>query len=172
MMKRPGQAERTLERIKKWREICPELVIRSTFIVGFPGETEEDFQILLDWLKEAQLDRVGCFKYSPVEGAAANEIEEQIPEDVKQDRFERFMLVQQEISAAKLQKRIGSTMQVLIDEVDEEGAIGRTYADAPEIDGLVYLNGETNLKPGELVNVVIEHADEYDLWGSVLHDAQ
>lgn len=172
MMKRPGQAERTLERIKKWREICPELVIRSTFIVGFPGETEEDFQILLDWLKEAQLDRVGCFKYSPVEGAAANEIEDQIPEDVKQDRFERFMLVQQEISAAKLQKRIGSTMQVLIDEVDEEGAIGRTYADAPEIDGLVYLNGETNLKPGELVNVVIEHADEYDLWGSVLHDAQ
>lgn len=172
MMKRPGQAERTLERIKKWREICPELVIRSTFIVGFPGETEEDFQILLDWLKEAQLDRVGCFKYSPVEGAAANEIEEQIPEDVKQDRFERFMLVQQEISAAKLQKRIGSTMQVLVDEVDEEGAIGRTYADAPEIDGLVYLNGETNLKPGELVNVVIEHADEYDLWGSVLHDAQ
>ncbi|TBM43613.1 TRAM domain-containing protein, partial [Vibrio cholerae] len=147
-------------------------VIRSTFIVGFPGETEEDFQILLDWLKEAQLDRVGCFKYSPVEGAAANEIEDQIPEDVKQDRFERFMLVQQEISAAKLQKRIGSTMQVLIDEVDEEGAIGRTYADAPEIDGLVYLNGETNLKPGELVNVVIEHADEYDLWGSVLHDAQ
>lgn len=147
-------------------------MIRSTFIVGFPGETEEDFQILLDWLKEAQLDRVGCFKYSPVEGAAANEIEEQIPEDVKQDRFERFMLVQQEISAAKLQKRIGSTMQVLIDEVDEEGAIGRTYADAPEIDGLVYLNGETNLKPGELVNVVIEHADEYDLWGSVLHDAQ
>ncbi|HGS4623477.1 TPA: 30S ribosomal protein S12 methylthiotransferase RimO [Vibrio cholerae] len=172
MMKRPGQSERTLERIKKWREICPELVIRSTFIVGFPGETEEDFQILLDWLKEAQLDRVGCFKYSPVEGAAANEIEDQIPEDVKQDRFERFMLVQQEISAAKLQKRIGSTMQVLIDEVDEEGAIGRTYADAPEIDGLVYLNGETNLKPGELVNVVIEHADEYDLWGSVLHDAQ
>lgn len=172
MMKRPGQAERTLERIKKWREICPELVIRSTFIVGFPGETEEDFQILLDWLKEAQLDRVGCFKYSPVEGAAANEIEDQIPEDVKQDRFERFMLVQQEISAAKLQKRIGSTMQVLIDEVDDEGAIGRTYADAPEIDGLVYLNGETNLKPGELVNVVIEHADEYDLWGSVLHDAQ
>ena len=158
MMKRPGQAERTLERIKKWREICPELVIRSTFIVGFPGETEEDFQILLDWLKEAQLDRVGCFKYSPVEGAAANEIEDQIPEDVKQDRFERFMLVQQEISAAKLQKRIGSTMQVLIDEVDEEGAIGRTYADAPEIDGLVYL--------------VIEHADEYDLWGSILHDAQ
>ncbi len=172
MMKRPGQAERTLERIKKWREICQDLVIRSTFIVGFPGETEEDFQILLDWLKEAQLDRVGCFKYSPVEGAAANEIEDQIPEDVKQDRFERFMLVQQEISAAKLQKRIGSTMQVLIDEVDEEGAIGRTYADAPEIDGLVYLNGETNLKPGELVNVVIEHADEYDLWGSILHDAQ
>ncbi len=159
-------AERTLDQIKKWREICPELVIRSTFIVGFPGETEEDFEMLLEWLKEAQLDRVGCFKYSPVEGAAANEIAEQIAEEVKQERFERFMLVQQEISAAKLQKRVGSIMKVIIDEVDEEGAIGRTYADAPEIDGLVYLNGETSLKPGELVEVVIEHADEYDLWGS------
>ncbi|MDF5430869.1 30S ribosomal protein S12 methylthiotransferase RimO, partial [Vibrio parahaemolyticus] len=120
-----------------------------------------------EWLKEAQLDRVGCFKYSPVEGAAANEIAEQIAEEVKQERFERFMLVQQEISAAKLQKRVGSIMKVIIDEVDEEGAIGRTYADAPEIDGLVYLNGETSLKPGELVEVVIEHADEYDLWGAL-----
>ncbi|EHH0801518.1 30S ribosomal protein S12 methylthiotransferase RimO [Vibrio vulnificus] len=164
-MKRPGRAERTLDQIKKWREICPELVIRSTFIVGFPGETDEDFEMLLEWLKEAQLDRVGCFKYSPVEGAAANDIDEQISEEVKQERFERFMLVQQEISAAKLQKRIGSTMKVIIDEVDEEGAIGRTYADAPEIDGLVYLNGETSLKAGELVDVLIEHADEYDLWG-------
>ncbi|EOA6593441.1 30S ribosomal protein S12 methylthiotransferase RimO [Vibrio vulnificus] len=164
-MKRPGRAERTLDQIKKWREICPELVIRSTFIVGFPGETDEDFEMLLEWLKEAQLDRVGCFKYSPVEGAAANDIDDQISEEVKQERFERFMLVQQEISAAKLQKRIGSTMKVIIDEVDEEGAIGRTYADAPEIDGLVYLNGETSLKAGELVDVLIEHADEYDLWG-------
>ncbi|EHH1185128.1 30S ribosomal protein S12 methylthiotransferase RimO [Vibrio vulnificus] len=167
-MKRPGRAERTLDQIKKWREICPELVIRSTFIVGFPGETDEDFEMLLEWLKEAQLDRVGCFKYSPVEGAAANDIDDQISEEVKQERFERFMLVQQEISAAKLQKRIGSTMKVIIDEVDEEGAIGRTYADAPEIDGLVYLNGETSLKAGELVDVLIEHADEYDLWGALV----
>ncbi|WP_372769036.1 30S ribosomal protein S12 methylthiotransferase RimO [Pseudoalteromonas sp.] len=168
LMKRPGQAERTLDRIKKWRELCPELVIRSTFIVGFPGETEEDFQILLDWLEEAQLDRVGCFKYSPVEGAKANEIEGQVPEDVKQDRFERFMIKQQAISKARLAKRVGQTMQVLIDEVDEEGAIGRTYADAPEIDGLVYLNEEFNVKPGDIVNVEIKHSDEYDLWGEVV----
>lgn len=168
MMKRPGQAERTLERIKKWREMCPELVIRSTFIVGFPGETEEDFQILLDWLEEAELDRVGCFKYSPVEGAKANELADQVPEDVKQDRFERFMLTQQAISKKRLAARVGQQMSVLIDEVDEEGAIGRSYADAPEIDGVVYLNGETKLKPGDLVKVMIEHADEYDLWGSVV----
>lgn len=168
MMKRPGQAERTLERIKKWREMCPELVIRSTFIVGFPGETEEDFEILLNWLEEAQLDRVGCFKYSPVEGAKANELADQVPEDVKQDRFERFMLTQQAISKKRLAARVGQQMSVLIDEVDEEGAIGRSYADAPEIDGVVYLNGETNLKPGDLVTVNIEHADEYDLWGSLV----
>ncbi|SFC15335.1 30S ribosomal protein S12 methylthiotransferase RimO [Pseudoalteromonas denitrificans] len=168
MMKRPGKAERILESIKKWREICPELVIRSTFIVGFPGETEEDFQILLDWLEEAQLDRVGCFKYSPVEGAKANELAEPVDDDVMQDRFERFMLKQQAISQAKLQQRIGQTMQVLIDEVDEEGAIGRTYADAPEIDGAVYLNGETSLKAGDMVSVKIAHADEYDLWGDVI----
>ncbi|WP_262021660.1 30S ribosomal protein S12 methylthiotransferase RimO [Vibrio quintilis] len=168
MMKRPGQAERTLDRIKKWREICPQLVIRSTFIVGFPGETEEDFQLLLDWLQEAQLDRVGCFKYSPVEGAAANDLAEPIPESVKQERYERFMQIQQAISTEKLKQRIGTSMQVLIDEVDDEGAIGRTYADAPEIDGLVYLNGETSLKPGDLVEAVIEHSDEYDLWASLV----
>ncbi|SJN58299.1 Ribosomal protein S12 methylthiotransferase RimO [Vibrio ruber DSM 16370] len=170
MMKRPGQAERTLERIKQWREICPQLVIRSTFIVGFPGETEEDFQILLDWLQEAQLDRVGCFKYSPVEGATANELAEQVPESIKQERYERFMALQQSISTAKLQRRIGTQMQVLIDDVDQEGAIGRSYADAPEIDGVVYLNGETGVKAGDLVNVIIEHADEYDLWGSLIAD--
>jgi len=168
MMKRPGKAERVLESIKKWREICPELVIRSTFIVGFPGETEEDFQILLDWLEEAQLDRVGCFKYSPVEGAKANELADPVPDEIMQDRFERFMLKQQAISQAKLQKRIGQTMQVLIDEVDAEGAIGRTYADAPEIDGVVYLNGETSLKAGDMVTVKIAHADEYDLWGDLV----
>jgi ribosomal protein S12 methylthiotransferase len=166
-MKRPGQAERVLERIKKWREICPEIVIRSTFIVGFPGETEEDFQMLLDWLDEAQLDRVGCFKYSEVEGAKANEIAEQISEEVKEDRFIRFMEKQQAISTAKLKQRVGTKMQVLIDEVDEEGAIGRTLADAPEIDGMVYLNDETSLMPGDIVEVSIDHSDEYDLWASL-----
>ena len=166
-MKRPGQAERVLERIKKWREICPEIVIRSTFIVGFPGETEEDFQMLLDWLEKAQLDRVGCFKYSEVEGAAANEIEDQISEDVKEQRFIRFMEKQQAISTNKLKNRIGTEMQILIDEVDNEGAIGRTIADAPEIDGMVYLNGENGLEPGQLITGEIEHSDEYDLWASL-----
>jgi ribosomal protein S12 methylthiotransferase len=166
LMKRPGQAEKTLERIQKWRAICPELVIRSTFIVGFPGETEEDFQMLLDWLQEAQLDRVGCFQYSPVEGATANDLPDTLPDEIKEERYERFMQTQQVISTAKLQKRIGQTMTVLIDEVDEEGAIGRTYADAPEIDGMVYLNGDTDVQVGERVQVKIEHADEYDLWGT------
>ena len=165
-MKRPGQAEKVLERIQKWRDICPEIVIRSTFIVGFPGETEEDFQMLLDWLEEAQLDRVGCFKYSAVEGAKANEIEGQVDEDVKEERYARFMEKQQAISTNKLKSRIGTTMSVLIDEVDEEGAIGRTFADAPEIDGMVYLNGETSLEAGQLVDVNIDHSDEYDLWAS------
>lgn len=167
LMKRPAAAERTLERVMKWREICPQLVIRSTFIVGFPGETEEDFQMLLDFLEQAQLDRVGCFKYSEVDGAKANDLPNPVSEDVKQARFERFMQTQQKISSARLQKRIGTTMTVLIDESDAEGAIGRTYADAPEIDGLVYLNGEHNVKAGDLVEVTIEYADEYDLWGSV-----
>ncbi|MBT1065524.1 30S ribosomal protein S12 methylthiotransferase RimO [Bowmanella sp. Y26] len=166
LMKRPAAAERTKERIKAWREVCPQLVIRSTFIVGFPGETEEDFQMLLDFLDEAQLDRVGCFKYSDVEGATANDLPDPVSEEVKQERYERFMEKQQAISTAKLAKRIGTQMDVLIDEVDEEGAIGRTYADAPEIDGVVYLNGDTELKPGDLVKVQIEHSDEYDLWGT------
>lgn len=170
LMKRPAAAERTLERIKKWREMCPELVIRSTFIVGFPGETEEEFQELLEFLDEAQLDRVGCFKYSEVEGATANDLPDQIDEATKQDRYERFMLKQQKISADRLQQRVGLIMQVLIDEVDEEGAIGRTYADAPEIDGVVYLNGDTQVQPGDFVDVLIEHADEYDLWGSRVED--
>ncbi|GKX53824.1 30S ribosomal protein S12 methylthiotransferase RimO [Budvicia aquatica] len=166
-MKRPGSVERTLERIKRWREICPELTLRSTFIVGFPGETEEDFTMLLDFLSEAKLDRVGCFKYSPVEGATANELDDQVPEDIKEQRFHRFMQLQQQISAQRLQDKIGLTYPVIIDEVDEEGAIGRSMADAPEIDGVVYLNGETSLKTGDIVQVRIENADEYDLWGSV-----
>ncbi len=166
-MKRPAHSEKVLGRIKKWREICPDLAIRSTFIVGFPGETEEDFQMLLDFLKEAQLDRVGCFKYSPVDGAPANDLPDQIPEDIKQERWERFMETQQQISAARLQLKIGRVLDVLIDEVDEEGAIGRTYADAPEIDGAVYLNEEFDVEPGDIVKVKIEFADEYDLWGSL-----
>lgn len=166
-MKRPGSVERTLERIKRWREICPELTLRSTFIVGFPGETEEDFTMLLDFLSEAKLDRVGCFKYSPVEGATANELDDQVPEEIKEERFHRFMQLQQQISAQRLQDKIGLTYPVIIDEVDEEGAIGRSMADAPEIDGVVYLNGETKLKVGDIVQVKIENADEYDLWGSV-----
>ncbi|MEI7063914.1 30S ribosomal protein S12 methylthiotransferase RimO [Dickeya chrysanthemi] len=168
LMKRPGAVERTLERIKRWREICPDLTLRSTFIVGFPGETEEDFQMLLDFLQEAQLDRVGCFRYSPVEGAAANDLPDQVPEDVKEERYHRFMQVQQQISSQRLQAKIGRELKVLIDEVDDEGAIGRSMADAPEIDGAVYLNGEKRVKVGDLVTVKIEHADEYDLWGSLV----
>ncbi len=165
-MRRPGQVEKTLERIKSWREQVPNLTIRSTFIVGFPGETEEDFQELLQFLEEAQLDRVGCFQYSPVEGARANELPDPVPDDVKQERYDRFMQLQQRISTERLKQKVGQTIQVLIDEVDEEGAIGRSFADAPEIDGCVYLNGEENVKPGDLVQVLIEHSDEYDLWGT------
>lgn len=166
LMKRPGAVERTLERIRKWREICPQITLRSTFIVGFPGETEEDFQLLLDFIAAAELDRVGCFKYSPVDGAQANALPDQVPEEVKEERFVRFMELQQQISTRKLAQKIGQRQWVLIDEVDDEGAIGRTPGDAPEIDGVIYLNGETQLKPGDLVEVTIEHADEYDLWGS------
>lgn len=170
LMKRPGAVERTLERIKRWREICPELTLRSTFIVGFPGETEEDFQMLLDFLQEARLDRVGCLKYSPVEGAKANELADQVPEEVKEERYHRFMQLQQQISTERLQEKIGRKLPVIIDEVDDEGAIGRSMADAPEIDGMVYLNGEFDVKPGDIVNVLIEHADEYDLWGSIVSE--
>jgi ribosomal protein S12 methylthiotransferase len=166
-MKRPAHSEKVLGRIKKWREICPDLTIRSTFIVGFPGETEEDFQMLLDFLEEAQLDRVGCFQYSPVDGAPANDLPDQVADEVKQDRWERFMETQKRISAARLQLKIGRTLDVIIDEVDEEGAIGRTYADAPEIDGAVYLNDEFNVSVGDIVKVNIEFADEYDLWGTL-----
>ena len=167
-MKRPGKIDRTLERIKQWREICPDLTLRSTFIVGFPGETEEDFQMLLDFLKEAQLDRVGCFKFSPVEGAPATEMADQVPEDVKEERFHRFMQLQQEISAERLKQKIGQTLDVIVDEIDDEGIIGRTKADAPEVDGLVYIENLSGapVKVGEFVKVTITHSDEYDLWGT------
>ncbi|MCL4128737.1 UNVERIFIED_CONTAM: hypothetical protein GTU68_037689 [Idotea baltica] len=174
LMKRPGNQEKVLERIKAWRAICPDLTIRSTFVVGFPGETEEDFQMLLDWLEEAELDRVGCFKYSPVEGAKANDLPDHVPEDIQQQRWERFMETQKAISARRLQRKIGQTLEVLIDEVDEEGAIGRSYADAPEIDGSVFINDlesveRLGLQAGDMVEVTIEHADEYDLWGALVY---
>ena len=170
LMKRPGSSDRVLERIKKWREICPELVIRSTFIVGFPGETEEEFEELLDFLREAQLDRVGCFKYSPVEGATANDLPDHVSEEVMEDRLQRFMGVQAEISAQKLQDRIGQEYLVLIDEVNSEGAIGRSYMDAPEVDGKVYLTDEFDVEPGDMIWAQIIHADEHDVWGVKVED--
>ncbi|MBV1914262.1 MAG: 30S ribosomal protein S12 methylthiotransferase RimO [Pseudomonadales bacterium] len=167
LMKRPGDTDKILKRIKKWREICPDVCIRSTFIVGFPGETDEDFEMLLDFIEDAQLDRVGCFQYSPVDGADANELPEPVADEIKQQRFDQFMQLQQQISAAKLQKKIGSIQQVLIDEITDYGAIGRTYADAPEIDGVVHIETDFELNPGDTVAVKIAGADEYDLWGSI-----
>lgn len=166
LMKRPGSSERVLERITKWREICPQLVLRSTFIVGFPGETEEDFELLLDFLRQAELDRVGCFTYSDVDGAAANDLPDPVPEEIKQQRFERFMEVQQQVSQAKLQRTIGRTIEVLVDDIDNEQqtAIARSAADAPEIDGQVYITDGGGLKAGDKVMVTITDADEYDRW--------
>ena len=169
LMKRPAFEDKTLARIKKWREQCPELIIRSTFIVGFPGETEEDFQYLLDWLTEAQLDRVGCFQYSPVEGAPANLLDAPIvPDDIKQQRWDRFMEHQQAISAARLQMKIGMEIEVLIDEVDENGFVGRSFFDAPEIDGNVFVESDRDLKPGDKIMCRVVDADEYDLWAETL----
>ena len=171
-MKRPAAAEETLKRIQAWRSICPDLTIRSTFIAGFPGETEEEFQYLLDFLKEAQLDRVGCFAYSPIEGAAANELPGALPDEVREERRDRFMQVQSEISAARLAKKIGTVQKVIIDEPeDEDGvAIGRTMADAPEIDGIIYVTTDTHLKPGDMVNVKVTANEEYDLVGRHIED--
>lgn len=163
-MKRPAAAEKSLERIAAWRDICPDITLRSTFIVGFPGETDADFEVLLDFLREAQLDRVGCFQYSPVEGARANKLPNHVPDALKQERWNRFMELQQQISTAKLQAKIGKTIEILIDSVDEQGAIGRSTADAPEIDGKVYLDGVADLQPGDFVEAAVESADEYDLW--------
>ena len=174
-MKRPASSENNLARIKAWRDICPDITVRSTFIAGFPGETENDFQMLLDFLEEAQLDRVGCFTYSAVDGALANALPDQVPVEVKQERLSRFMEVQERISAAKLQSKIGTMQTVLVDEIveDEEGnieAIGRTKADAPEIDGVVYLADAEGLTPGDFVEVQIYDADGHDLWGGPPQD--
>ncbi len=167
-MKRPAHAENVLERIKKWRQICPQLTIRSTFIVGFPGETEEDFQILLDWLDAAQLDRVGCFKYSAVDGAVANQLEGHVAEDVAEERWQRFMQKSSEISAARLALKVGSIQQVLVDAIDGEYAIARSQADAPEIDGVVVISGASHVSSGEMVEVKITASDDYDLFAELV----
>ena len=169
LMKRPAATENVLERIRRWREICPDLTLRSTFIVGFPGETEEDFEQLLDFLDVAQLDRVGCFAYSPVKGAAANELPNSVPEEIKQERLARFMEFQSRISADRLEARVGRREQVLVDEVVDEGAVARSRADAPEIDGQVFIDGATHLRVGDLVNVEIEEVDEHDMWAHLVH---
>jgi len=166
-MKRPAAQDKTLARIGKWREQCPELALRSTFIVGFPGETDADFAYLLDWLDEAGIDRVGCFKYEPVAGAASNAIEGAVPDEVKQQRYNALMARQQKISARRLKRKVGTRQQVIIDDVGPTVARGRSKADAPEIDGSVYLSSRRPLKVGEIVTAKIERADEYDLHGSV-----
>jgi ribosomal protein S12 methylthiotransferase len=165
-MKRPANEAKVLERVKSWRQICPDLTIRSTFVVGFPGETEADFQYLLDWLDEAQLDRVGAFRFEPVEGAAANALPNPVPEDVKEERYARIMEKTAAISAARLAAKVGRTLDVIIDEVDDEGgATGRSQADAPEIDGNVFLRDAGGLAQGDIAPVLIEDADEHDLYG-------
>jgi ribosomal protein S12 methylthiotransferase len=165
LMRRPAHAVNTLERIRRWRAELPHLVLRSTFIVGFPGETEDDFRVLLDWLEEAELDRVGCFRYSPVEGAAANTLPDPVPDAVKEERWHRFMQAQQKISARRLAARIGRRMRVLVDSVTDGGATARSEADAPEIDGVVHVRGRgaARLPVGEFAEVTITAASEYDL---------
>jgi ribosomal protein S12 methylthiotransferase len=167
LMKRPASGERNLDRIKAWRAICPELTIRSTFIAGFPGETEAEFQELLDFLAEAELDRVGCFAYSPVDGAKANELPGQVPDEVRAERQARFMHTQEKISRKRLKRKVGSVQQVLIDEVGSSVAVGRSSADAPEIDGKVFVHGAAGLKPGQFVQVRIGKAQAHDLHGEL-----
>lgn len=167
-MRRPADHERLLERIAQWRRICPDLTIRSTFIVGFPGETEEDFEFLLQWLEQARIDRVGCFKYENVAGAAANHLDDHVDEDVKEERYNRLMEQARQIADEISKAKIGKTIEVLIDEVDEEGAFGRSWADSPEVDGCVFLNGDNDLEPGDLVLAEIDHAEDFDLWGHVV----
>ena len=167
-MARPAHAAKTLDQIAGWREICPDITLRSTFIVGYPGETEAEFQTLLDWMDAAQLDRVGCFKYENVEGARSNALPDHVPEDVKQDRWNRFMEKALTISETKLAAKIGQTMKVIVDEVDAEAATCRTMADAPEIDGNLFIDaGHAALSPGDLVDVTVDEASEYDLWGAL-----
>jgi len=163
LMKRPGAVDKVLARVKAWRAACPDLTLRSTFIVGFPGETEAEFEELLDFLREAELDRVGAFAYSPVDGAKANDLPDPVPEDVKEERLERFMEVQAEISAARLERKIGKTLTVIVDEVDSDGAVARSKADAPEIDGIVRIDDGQKLRPGQFADVTVIHADEHDL---------
>jgi ribosomal protein S12 methylthiotransferase len=167
-MRRPAAQEKTLERIARWRAICPELTLRSTFIVGFPGETEQDFELLLQWLDEASLDRVGCFKYEPVRGAAANDLGEFVPEAVKEERWHRFMRTQQKISTRRLRRKVSTRQPIIIDEIGPTVAKGRSMADAPEIDGAVYVASRRPLRVGEIATVRIERADEYDLHGSAV----
>jgi ribosomal protein S12 methylthiotransferase len=168
-MKRPAAQEKSLARIQRWREMCPDLTLRSTFIVGFPGETEADFDFLLQWLDEASLDRVGCFKYEPVRGAPANELgADVVPDEVKEDRWHRFMQAQQKISTRRLKRKVGSRQQVIIDEAGPTVAKGRSMADAPEIDGAVYVASRRPLRVGEIATVKIERADEYDLHGTAV----
>jgi ribosomal protein S12 methylthiotransferase len=166
-MRRPAHQEKTLERLRRWREVCPDLGLRSTFIVGFPGETEEDFRLLLDWIREARLARAGCFKYEAVEGAAANALPGAVPEEVKAERWHRFMATQQEVSRAVTSARVGRVIDVIVDEVADDGAIGRSMWDAPEIDGSVLLNGATGLKPGDIVEARVTNADDYDVWAEI-----
>ncbi len=168
LMRRPAGAENNLERIRAWREICPGITIRSTFIVGFPGETDADFETLLEFLEAAQIDRAGCFKYSPVEGAAANALPDAVPETVKEERFARFMQTQAKISAARLLDKVGSKIRVLVDSLEDGYAIARSSADAPEIDGLVYVDGAAGLVPGEFAEVVVERSDTHDLYARPL----
>ena len=167
-MKRPAHAEKIITRLQQWREICPDIVVRSTFITGFPGETEEDFQMLLDFLQEAQLDRVGCFTYSPVDGASANDLANPVPDELKEERLERFMEVQADISTSKLAKRVGTRMVVLTDDTEDNLTIARSYADAPEIDGQVLIEG-IELEPGQFVEVDITNSSQHDLWGTLVN---
>jgi ribosomal protein S12 methylthiotransferase len=163
-MRRPASQEKTAERIRRWRDVCPDLAIRSTFIVGFPGETEADFEMLLQWLRDAKINRAGCFKYEAVAGAKANDLEGAVPQEVKDERWHRFMAAQKAVSAGLLAEKVGRVIDVLIDEVDDDGAMGRSKWDAPEIDGSVFLNGEAGVKAGDIIRAKVVEADDYDLW--------